>query len=131
MTIGLDPVAENWYHHLDKGQAFRVIDVDREGEAVEIQYFDGDLEELDLESWYALEIELAAPPENWSGPLDVAEPDDLGTQVTDTSDADWAAPLAEIPAADRSIADSYRSFSINDSRPPGIHSTISISVLRL
>jgi hypothetical protein len=38
---------------------------------------------------------------------------------------------AEIPTADHSIADSYHHFSINDSRPPGIHPTISISVLRL
>jgi hypothetical protein len=100
MTTEFDPIAENWYRHLDKGQTFRVVDVDTEGGVVEIQYFDGDLEELDLETWYAQEIELAAPPENWSGPLDVAEPDDLGTEVTDTSDADWTAPLATIPATE-------------------------------
>lgn len=100
MTTEFDPIAENWYRHLDKGQTFRVVDVDTEGGVVEIQYFDGDLDELDLETWYAQEIELAAPPENWSGPLDVAEPDDLGTEVTDTSDADWAAPLATIPVSE-------------------------------
>lgn len=51
---------------------------------VEIQYFDGDLDELDLDAWYGMEIELTEAPENWSGPLDVAELDDLGTEVTDT-----------------------------------------------
>jgi len=103
MATDLDPIVENWYRHLDKGQAFRVVDVDPEAGVAEIQYFDGDLEEVELEFWYEQEIELAAAPENWSGPLDVAEPDDLGTEVTDTSAADWSAPLETIRTADSSL----------------------------
>jgi hypothetical protein len=35
-------------------------------------------------------------PENWTGPVDIAEVDDLGTQITDTTTDDWAAPQQAI-----------------------------------
>ena len=63
----LDPIEGNWYHHLDKGQDFMVVDVNRLEGIVDIQYFD---EDMDLE-----EVE---PPEDWTGPLDEMESDDLG-----------------------------------------------------
>ncbi len=63
---------------------------------VEIQYFDGDVEEIGLDGWYELDIEPIEAPENWTGPVDVAEVDDLGTQITDTTTEDWAAPQQEI-----------------------------------
>ena len=36
MTIGLDPIVENWYFHLDKGQKFKVVAVDDEVKIVEL-----------------------------------------------------------------------------------------------
>ncbi len=48
-----------------------------------------------------MEIELTEAPENWSGPLDVVELDDLGTEVTDTSREDWAAPLEAVHVLER------------------------------
>ena len=95
MATDIDPVPGNWYRHLDKGQEFCVVAVDDDG-LVEIQYFDGSLEAIDPEAWYELEIETAEEPENWSGALDVAEADDLGTEVTDTTEADWHAPEEEV-----------------------------------
>ncbi len=59
---------------------------------VEVQYFDGNLEEFTLEEWRDLDIELSEAPENWSGALDIAEKDDLGTDVTDTLPEDWKEP---------------------------------------
>jgi len=92
-----DPIIGNWYQHLDKGQAFQVVAVDEDAGSVELQHFDGDVEELDLETWYQLPVELIEEPENWSGPMDVGEMDDLtGTEVTDTPPEDWAEPLEEI-----------------------------------
>ncbi|MCK4791938.1 MAG: hypothetical protein KAV87_49860, partial [Desulfobacteraceae bacterium] len=60
---------------------------------------DGDLEEVDLDTWYQLDIEPCEAPENWSGAIDVGEKDDLGTSVTDTPTKDWNAPLEEQPLA--------------------------------
>jgi len=92
MPNELDPRIDQWYAHVDKGQRFYVIAIDEEKDSVEIQHFDGNLEELSLDEWRDLQIILSEEPENWSGALDIAEKDDLGTGVTDTGDSDWAEP---------------------------------------
>ncbi len=96
MPTDIEPIIDNWYQHLDKGQLFRVVAIDSEDGVVEVQHFDGDLEEIPLDAWRQLELDLAEQPENWSGPLDVAEEDDLGEGITDTTRDDWNAPLAEV-----------------------------------
>ncbi|QJD29237.1 DUF6763 family protein [Methylococcus geothermalis] len=97
MNSEADPIVGNWYRHLDKGQSFTVVAIDDDARTVEIQHFDGDLEEIDLDTWYLLPIELIEEPENWSGPMDVAELDDLGgTEITDTLPEDWSEPLEEV-----------------------------------
>ena len=92
MKNELDPRIDQWYAHLDKGQRFFVVDIDDEENTVEIQHFDGDLEEITLDEWRDLMIELSEEPENWAGALDIAEKDDYGTEVTDTSGSDWKEP---------------------------------------
>lgn len=89
------PVVSQWYRHRDKGQRFQVTAIDRTEDMVEIQHFDGDVEELDRDSWYELDIEPIEPPEDWTGPLDDVEKDDLGYTETDMTGADWAEPLRE------------------------------------
>jgi hypothetical protein len=96
MANNVQPIIDHWYQHLDKGQAFQVVDVDDHARLIEIQHFDGDLEEISLEDWYQMEIDAAEDPENWSGIFDVSELDDLGTDITDTATEDWTAPLNEI-----------------------------------
>ncbi len=92
MANELDPRIDQWYAHLDKGQRFYVIAVDEQEETVEVQYFDADIEEFSLEEWRELKIELSEEPENFTGALDIAEQDDLGTEITDTKPEDWAEP---------------------------------------
>ncbi len=96
MQHELDPIVDQWYMHRDKGQRFVVTAVDENENTVEIQHFDGDIEEFSLDDWYDLDIELSEEPENWSGALDIAETDDLGTEVTDTTEDDWMEPMEEI-----------------------------------
>ena len=95
MVTENDPLVGYWYQHLDKGQHFLVVAFDEEEELVEIQHFDGSIEEIDLDTWYELELAPAGEPENWSGAMDVENLDDLGTSVTDTDPEDWNAPLTE------------------------------------
>ncbi|NOQ97302.1 MAG: hypothetical protein GQ561_03980 [Calditrichae bacterium] len=38
------------------------------------------------------EIEACEALENWSGSLDIANVDDLGTSITDARDSDWDKP---------------------------------------
>jgi hypothetical protein len=101
MVTEVDPIIGNWYQHLDKGQRFCVVAVDEESGLIEIQHFDGDLEEIERAIWYQINVEPSEEPENWAGALDVGELDDLGTSVTDTDPGDWSAPLVEISAQDR------------------------------
>lgn len=97
MSSETDPIVGIWYQRLDKGQEFQVVAVDEETGSVEMQHFDGDLEEMDLETWHQLDLVAIEEPENWSGPLDVGELDDLtGTEVTDTAPEEWTEPLDEL-----------------------------------
>jgi hypothetical protein len=73
----LDPVEGNWYHHFDKGQDFMVVDVNEREGTVDIQHFDGDIEELEMEEWEEMDLEEIEPPEDWTGPLNNLESDDL------------------------------------------------------
>ena len=101
MSNELDPIPDQWYTHLDKGQQFYVTAFDEPNDTVEIQHFDGDIEEFSLEEWRELDIELSAAPENWAGALDIAEQDDLGTEITDTSPDDWREPENEFQSTEQ------------------------------
>ena len=100
MVTEVDPIIGNWYQHLDKGQRFCVVAVDEDSALIEVQNFDGDLAEIEFGIWYEMDLAPTDEPENWAGPLDVGELDDLGTSITDTDPGDWNAPLQEIGARD-------------------------------
>jgi hypothetical protein len=93
MSHSLKPVTGQWYRHLDKGQPFRVISVERDEDLIEIQHFDGDLEEFEFAEWFDMDLELAAEPEDWTGPIDDADADvdadDLGDGETAVPEQDW------------------------------------------
>ncbi|MEK7207519.1 MAG: DUF6763 family protein [Pseudomonadota bacterium] len=95
MPTNQEPIVSQWYQHLDKGQQFYVTALDEESGTVEIQHFDGDVDEMDLDDWRALDIEPIAPPEDWTGPMDKVVRDDLGYSETDMTSEDWAEPLEE------------------------------------
>ena len=95
MDKDLDPIVGNWYRHLDKGQMFKVVALDETAALIELQHFDGDIEEVDLTTWRAMDLEIAAEPEDWTGPMDVVERDDLGYSETGMSGQDWRESLQE------------------------------------
>lgn len=95
MPIEDRPIINQWYRHLDKGYQFQVVMVDEREGTVQVQHFDGDLEELDLDTWNDLEIEIIEPPEDWTGPMDDIELEDLGYTETGMSKEDWSGPLQE------------------------------------
>jgi hypothetical protein len=65
-----DALIGQWYLRRDTGETFLVTDHDEESETVEIQTSDGDLDELDGETWESLPLALAEPPQDWTGPID-------------------------------------------------------------
>jgi hypothetical protein len=64
----------DWYS-LRGGELFEVVAVDEPEGTVEVQYFDGTVEELELDDWHAQcstgEIQEAEPPEDWTGSVDI------------------------------------------------------------
>ena len=78
----LDPIVGNWYKNVEEEKEFEVVAVDEDAQTVEIQYFEGEVEEIDLDSWYELALEPIEAPEDWSGAYDQMEQDDLGYDTT-------------------------------------------------
>jgi hypothetical protein len=61
-----EPVPGQWYENLEEEEPFRVLSMDEDSELVEIEYLDGDIEEIDLETWHEMDLELTQEPEGWS-----------------------------------------------------------------
>jgi hypothetical protein len=78
-----EPVAGQWYENLEEEESFRVLTVDEDSELVEIEYLDGDIEEIDLETWHEMDLERTEEPEGWS------ESDEEEEESTEDEDEDW------------------------------------------
>jgi hypothetical protein len=74
-----EPVPGQWYENLEEEESFRVLSVNEDSELLEIEYLDGDIEEIDLETWHEMDLERIEEPEGWS------ESDDEETD----QDEDW------------------------------------------
>lgn len=67
MSIHVGPAhIGQWYMHLDKGEPFLVTGYDEKSRTIETQALDGDLDEIDEETWGILPLELAEPPDDWT-----------------------------------------------------------------
>ena len=85
-----------WYTRWDKGEIFQVVGYDERSRSIEVQTFDGDLDEIDLETWAGLPLAITEPPEDWTGPVDDVQRDDLGYTETAMTGEDWAKPLETV-----------------------------------
>lgn len=95
MPTEIDPIIGNWYLHLEKGQPFTVVAMDEEQGIIEIQHYDGDIEEVAFDEWYEMNIAIGEEPESWAGAIDIGDIEDYGTEVTDTRPADWNDALSQ------------------------------------
>lgn len=91
------PTVGAWYQDRDFMSTFEVVASDDADDCVEIQYFNGEIEEVDLETWYELDLTPIPPPEDWSGPYELAK-EDMGYTDDVLHPDDWMNPLEEIDA---------------------------------
>ena len=70
-----NPRVGQWYRRTS-GQIFEVVAVDEDDATIELQFFDGTIDEVDLDTWSKLLIEKVAAPEDWSGSVDM-DPEDF------------------------------------------------------
>ena len=90
MARDFDPVPGQWYKDLDAQELFQVLSVDPDEEILEVQYENGDIEELDLDTWHELDLDQAQEPEGWSGSED--DEDELDAEEEEEEedeDDDW------------------------------------------
>ena len=87
MIDEVTPVIGNWYRH-ENGEIFEVVALDADDASIEIQYFDGTIEEIEFDAWEQMEILAAEPPEDWSGSVDVddEELEELGDKPEEEFD---------------------------------------------
>ena len=88
MSRDYEPVPGQWYENLEEEEQFRVLTMDEDSELVEIEYLDGDIEELDLEAWREMDLERIAEPEGWSDEDEEEEEDDDWDEDEEDDD-DW------------------------------------------
>lgn len=64
-----------WYENAEMGRVFEVVSLDEADNAVAIQYFEGEIEALDLDSFMQMPLRIVDQPEDWSGPFEVGPED--------------------------------------------------------
>ncbi len=73
------PVIGHWFRR-PNGTLFEIVAIDEEDSTIEIQQFDGTIDEVDLETWPELLSIEVSPPEDWSGSVDMDPEDFVGKQ---------------------------------------------------
>jgi hypothetical protein len=84
-----EPVAGQWYENIDENESFRVLSVDEDSELIEIEYLDGDIEELDLDTWREFDLDKIDQPEGWSAPEDEDEEEEKAKKDDEEDEDDW------------------------------------------
>lgn len=76
MASDVIPAVGHWYQNPDLSK-FEVIALGEDDGIIEIQYFDGYLDEVEFDVWPQMGLEAISAPENWTEAYDDIERDDL------------------------------------------------------
>jgi len=71
------PTIGQWFRR-PNGTLFEVVAIDEDAATIEVQQFDGTIDEFDAEAWPNLLLIEAAAPEDWSGSMDMDPEDYVG-----------------------------------------------------
>jgi hypothetical protein len=88
------PRIGDWYQAVN-GDRFEIVALDEDEATLEIQHYDGAVEELDFDSWEELEVQNIEQPEDWSGSLDI-EREDYGVDLELTTPNDRINPIDDL-----------------------------------
>ena len=90
MSRDYEPVPGQWYENLEDEESFRVLTVDEDSELVEIEYLDGEIEEIDLETWHEMDLDQTQEPEGWAeSDEEEDEEEEEEEDEEDEDDEDW------------------------------------------
>lgn len=89
MSRDYEPVPGQWYENLEDEESFRVLTVDEDSELVEIEYLDGEIEEIDLETWHEMDLDQIDEPEGWSESEEDEDEEEEDEEDDEDEDDDW------------------------------------------
>jgi hypothetical protein len=99
----MKPTIGNWYR-LQGSESFEVVAFDEDDGTIELQYFDGTVEEMDLEDWHAAKeggsLEEIEPPEDWTGSVDVDPEEDDVRNAMDRGEDDRRQSASKLEGLD-------------------------------
>lgn len=78
MTTITDPIIGRWYKDVENNLKFKVVAIEESDDAIEVQYFNGDIGEYDHDGWYSSKFNPIEVPEDWREPFD-----DIATDLFD------------------------------------------------
>jgi hypothetical protein len=84
-----EPVKGQWYENVEDDDTFRVLSVDEDAELVEIEYLDGDIEELDIDAWHEMDLERIEEPEGWAAQEEEDDEEEEEDEDDEDEDDDW------------------------------------------
>ena len=99
MTRLMQDVAIGDWYRMGDDPPFEVVAVDSDSETIEIQHFDGTVEEIDFDSWLEMPVEMTVAPEDYSGALDI-EREDYAMESDALYMDDWSNPLDQLDRMD-------------------------------
>ena len=70
MKMMLAPQIGQWYLRADRSQPFQVVATSARDQTVDVEYFDGTVDEWPLSHWHGLDIEETGAPPDSSGAFD-------------------------------------------------------------
>ncbi len=88
----------DWYQNM-VGDTLEVVALDTGDGTIEVQFYDGTIEEYDLDTWDKLKLQPAEPPEDWSGSLDLSG-DDYGVDLDRPAGDNHHNPLDDLDNKD-------------------------------
>lgn len=94
-----EPVIGHWYRR-PNGSLFEIVAFDEQAKTIELQFFDGTIDEVDMETWPTLIIEKVGAPEDWSGSVDM-DPEDFTGKDTGDIPLGWHDPLEMLDRSER------------------------------
>ena len=97
--IHAEPVIGGWYRRTN-GSLFEIVAFDDQAATIELQHFDGTLDEVDVETWPTLLIEKVDAPEDWSGSVDM-DPEDFTGESSGELPLGWHDPLEILEQGDK------------------------------
>lgn len=92
------PSIGQWFRR-PNGSLLEVVAVDEEDSTVEIQFFDGTIDEVELDAWAEQRLTEVAAPEDWSGSVDMDPEDYIGRRNSDIPTG-YHDPLAFLETGD-------------------------------